>query len=210
MLDARFESFVAGVNAPLVYGMTPGETAHWLWRELQLDLNLCVVKLRRWKRNPRRPDMPWLPPSPGIRSWETAWCYPATVWAEALTAVDIGRGGPTPFQVVTAPWIDAEKLARALKFDGARAEPHWDRNPGIRLVVSDPSRFKPVAAGLQIVQALGPKAWKGAREDWFDKLMGTDRVRLALKRGESWKKIAASWKPRLQTFEENRNAHLLY
>jgi uncharacterized protein YbbC (DUF1343 family) len=111
---------------------------------------------------------------------------------------------------VTAPWIDAEKLARSLRFDGATAQACWGKHPGIRLVVTDPARFKPVAAGLQIVQALGPKAWKGARLEWFDKLMGTDRVRLALKRGDSWKKIAASWQTGHREFIETRAPHLLY
>lgn len=175
MLDPRFESFVACVNLPLVYGLTPGEAARFLQRDLNLDLDLRIAPMRGWRRSARRPDFPWIPPSPGIRSWETAWCYPATVWAEALTAVDIGRGGPTPFQIVTAPWLEAERLARALRFAGARAEPHWTPQPGIRLVVTDPETFRPVTAGLRIIRALGPRAWRGARRDWFRKLMGTDR-----------------------------------
>ncbi len=176
MLDPEFESFVACVNMPLVYGMTPGEAALFLHSDLKLKLDLRISKMTGWKRAPARPRFPWIPPSPGIRSWEIAWCYPATVWAEALTAVDIGRGGSLPFQLVMAPWLDAEKLAYGLKFEGARAVPHWGRHPGIRLVVTEPDTFHPVSAGLKIIHALGPRAWMGARVEWFNKLMGTDRA----------------------------------
>lgn len=203
MLDRRFESFVAGVDLPLVYGMTPGESALFLRSQLRLNLDLHIAKMSGWRRDPRRPDFPWIPPSPGIRSWETAWCYPATVWAEALTAVDVGRGGPTPFQIVCAQWIDAEKLARSLRFEGAAAQPYWGRHPGVRLVVTDSDRFQPVSAGLQIARALGPRAWRGARVEWFDKLMGTDRVRRALKANRP-----ASFA--LGTFKTQRAAHLIY
>lgn len=197
MPEPQFESFVACVNLPLVYGMTPGETAGYLKNDLGLALELRVAKMTGWKRTARRPEFPWIPPSPGIRSWETAWCYPATVWAEALTAIDIGRGGPTPFQLVCAKWIDPEKLSRALKFSGARAEPYWGALPGIRLVVTDPDAFRPVTAGLQIVRALGPRAWKGERLDWFNKLMGTDKPRSPHSR-------------RFKIFQDIRVQHLVY
>lgn len=206
MLDPKFESFVAMVNFPLVYGMTPAESASYLNHNLNHNLHLILSKMRGWTRSETRPAFPWIPPSPGIRSWETAWCYPATVWAEALTAIDIGRGGPTPFQVVTAPWLDAEKTAAKLnarKLTGVNFQPYWGKHPGIRLVVTNPRAIQPVTVGLEIVRALGKKAWTGAREDWFDKLAGTDRLRLALKAGRRW-----TWSHK--AFLRERSNHLLY
>ena len=71
MPDAGLMSFVASIPAPMVYGMTPGETALWLRRRLGLDLDLHVAPMRGYRRENRRaPDWPpWVPPSPGIRSW---------------------------------------------------------------------------------------------------------------------------------------------
>jgi len=101
MLDERFSSFVGCVRAPLHYGMTPGETAAWLKHALALDLDLKVAPMKNYCRQSRRgPDWPpWIPPSPGIRSWETGYCYLATVFGEALPAINIGRNSNLAFQV---------------------------------------------------------------------------------------------------------------
>jgi uncharacterized protein YbbC (DUF1343 family) len=217
-----FESFVAGVPAPLVYGMTPGETARWLKAALAIDVALDVVPMRGYTRDPRRPALPpWISPSPGIRTWETAWCYPATVCCEALPAVDYGRGSVLPFQLVCADGLDAERFTKALnrlRLPGLAFAPHWTANrAGARLIVRDARKLRPVAAGIAILHALqdalgADRLWNqpGTREDFFDKLMGTDQVRLALKGGTDWKDVVASWQPDLAKFDEAKAAHVLY
>ena len=190
------ESFVAGVPMPLVYGMTPGEAARFLQRALKLDLDLCVIPLRGYRRESRRGDWgPWISPSPGIRYWETAWTYPITVFTEALTALDCGRGGTEPFQVLTAPFFEAEPLARALnakRLPGLRAVPYSNRYPGVRLHVTDPDALRPCASALRILGVIqkrygADRLWKaeGTRLEWFDKLMGTDQPRLAVQQGRT-------------------------
>lgn len=221
MLDAGCESFVSGVPAPLVYGMTPGEAAQWLKHVLNLDVDLHVAAMQGWRRGPHRAEKtPWISPSPGIRSWETAWCYPATVGFEALPAVDYGRGSLLPFQVVTAPFIDAETFCAALnrlRLKGVAFQPHWQPSPGARLVVTNPRVFRPVTTGVAILHTLqslygAEKIWShpGTREDFFDKLMGTSSVRESLKNQVPWKKIVNSWRADTAAFDERRTAHLLY
>jgi uncharacterized protein YbbC (DUF1343 family) len=107
MLDPAMESFVAHVPAPFVYGMTIGETARWLRAALRLDLDLHVLPMRGYRADGRRPPgMPWVPPSPGLRAWESAWGYPVGVFSEALPLLRADRGGPLSFQViaVSRPW----------------------------------------------------------------------------------------------------------
>jgi len=100
MLDPAHASFVGRIPAPFVYGMTIGETARWLAAALHLDLDLRIAPMRGYRADGRRPDRAvWLPPSPGIRTWESAWCYPATVFCEALPLLRADRGGPLSFQV---------------------------------------------------------------------------------------------------------------
>ena len=221
MLDPACESFVAGVPAPLVYGMTPGETAQWLKHALNLDVDLHVAAMQGWRRGPRRADRaPWISPSPGLRSWETAWCYPATVCFEALPAIDYGRGSLLPFQVVTAPFIDAENFCAALnrlRLKGVTFVPHWQPAPGARLVITNPRAFRPVATGIAILHTLqslygAEKLWShpGTREEFFDKLMGTNSVREQLKRGFHGKKIVKDWQPARAGFDEIRKSSLLY
>jgi uncharacterized protein YbbC (DUF1343 family) len=215
------ESFVAGVPVPLVYGMTPGEAARFLQRTLSLDLDLRVVPMRGYRRAARRADTtPWISPSPGIRYWETAWTYPLTVFTEALAALDCGRGGTEPFQVLTAPIFEAEPLARklnALRLPGLRFVPYWNRFPGVRLQVTEPDALKPAAAVLQVLavvqQLYGYDAlWSapGTRREWFDKLMGNESARNVLEAGGSVRREIVRWRTEQKAFRAQREKALLY
>lgn len=232
LLQPGFESFVGCVRTPLAYAMTPGETALWLRADLGLDLDLTVVPMAGYHREAwRGTDWPaWVPPSPGIRSWETAACYAATVFTEALPAISCGRTTPLPFQVFGAPWLKAEPVREALAAEGLPGvtfHPHpfvpptdpyaGQLIPGLRMVVGDPLRFKPVLTSVAILAVLQRlhgrrRLWNapGTRPEWFDKLYGTDQVRRALLDGASAAAIAAGWEPELRRFRATRAKHLLY
>lgn len=221
MLDPAFTSFVAGVPAPLVYGMTPGEAARWLKAKLKIDVDLRVAPLRGYDRAAGRGAWgPWISPSPGIRYWETAWSYPAIVPFEALPAVDFGRGGTQPFQVITAPFFDAEKLAAALnklKLDGVQFLPVWNPQPGVRFQVTAPARFRPFATSVAVLHTLQKlygvgRLWgaPGTRPEFFDQLMGTNRVRLALQGGTPWRELVVETDRGLSDFRDERDESVLY
>lgn len=214
------ESFVACVPLPFVYGLTQGEAARFLRDAIGLKLDLRVSRARGWRRSGRcRPDV-WISPSPGIRYWDTAWVYPITVFTEALAGLDCGRGGTIPFQVLAAPWIDAEPLAREInqmELPGLRAAPLWAPSPGIRLMVIDPDRLRPFEAMLHLVCALrdryGHEAlWSapGTRPEWFDKLAGLRTVREALCAGQKAEDIIALYRRDVQIFQRFRARYLLY
>ena len=232
-LKAGFESFVSAIPAPMVYGMTPGETALWLQATQIPDVDLRVAKMTGYSRDAfRGPDWsPWLRPSPAIVSWESAICYPATVGLEGISSLDHGRATDMPFQLVGAPWIAGEDLAAALaeqRLPGVRFYPHHyqsnrpDYAPGktlsgIRMVVTNPKQFRPILTSITLLYCLqslyGPRrlwAPKQCRADFFDKLFGTDTVRLQLKAGATPSQIAESWKAPLRDFSKARRAHLLY
>lgn len=215
------ESFVAGVPVPLVYGMTPGESARYLRQALKLDLDLRVIPMRGYRREARRGAWgPWISPSPGIRYWETAWTYPITVFTEALPALDCGRGGTEPFQVLTAPFMEAEPLARALnakRLPGLQFVPYWNRNPGVRLHVTRPDDLRPAAAAVQILGVLQQSYGKatlwdapGTRREWFDKLMGQTAAREVVEAGRSAGRAVTSWAAGLRAFARARAEALLY
>ncbi len=229
LLKPGCECFVAGIPAPLAYGMTPGETARWLRRVLALDLDLRVAPMAGYRRRAARGAdwPPWIPPSPGIRAWETGYCYPATVFAEALPALDVGRGSNLAFQVVSVPWIQSHPLCdwlNARRLPGAAFYPHPYAagappavRDGVRLAVPDPDAFQPVTTGIAILaaaQALGgaERLWSasGTRPEFFDALCGTDAVRLALQKGTDPAAIRAAWQPGLRAFDADRRACLLY
>ncbi|MBN1268427.1 MAG: DUF1343 domain-containing protein [Kiritimatiellae bacterium] len=229
MLERPFESFVACVPFPLAYGMTPGEAALYLKRELGFDLDLRVAKMQGYAREPEWPaGMPWVPPSPGIRSWATAQTYPATVACEALPALDYGRGANWIFQVVGAPWMDGHRVREALASEslpGVFFEAFsWnavtglytgEEVRGVRILVTDARAFRPVRTGVALLRVLQDlygtdRIWADANIDHFDRLMGTGAVRAGLFAGNPAARIAATWEPGLAAFREKREAILLY
>ena len=157
-------------------------------------------------------------------------CYLATVFCEAIPTIDCGRSTNLSFQLVGSPWmkVDAvlERLTdlplRGVAFRAHRftpqSGPHIDRAlDGVRLVVTDPRRFRPVTAAVSILSVLQEihgrrRVWRsrGARPAFFDALFGTDSVRDALMAGESGPAVARLWRADLRTFARSRETHLLY
>ena len=231
-LDRRCESFVGCVPTPMQYGLTPGETALWLRFALALDLDLNVATLDRYSRcREPHPDWPpWVPPSPRIRSWESACLFTATVAGEALPALDYGSGTELSFQLLGAPWLDAAATIAALEplalpgvgfepqaYEGKTGRYAGARLAGLRLRVTDYASFRPVrtcVAILSTLQALygRERLWaaEGTRPDFFDKLFGTATVREALLDGETGAQIANRWRPDLDRFLAARAPFILY
>ena len=233
MLDPTFASFVAPCPLPLVYGMTPAETAQWMKAALGLGVRLTVVPMEGWSRA----DAAWdgarpayLPPSPGIKTWECAMTYAATVFSEALPGIDCGRGTNLAFRVLGAPWLRAEAFCARMahqRLTGVTFHPYryvagvapyvGKELDGVRLTVTDPARFLPAQVSLALLQTLvelygSARVWrhKGVRPEWFDKLYGTDRVRTHMKSGLPVKPLFAEWARERKDFERARHAALLY
>lgn len=232
MLDPALESFVGFIPSPMQYGMTPGETARWLAATLALDIDLRVSPMRGYHRETvRQPGWPpWVPPSPRIRSWDAACLFTATVFGEALPALDYGSGSGLAFQVIGAPWLDAAKLANhpaTASLPGLRPESiRYQAGSGLyantelegmKLVITDYRLFRPVTTAVTLLAAIrdthtSAPLWSapGTRPEWFDKLFGTDTVRRALHHGNSAADITASWNPGLREFMGTRAGFLLY
>jgi uncharacterized protein YbbC (DUF1343 family) len=182
--------------------MTMGECAFWIVRNYGLQLKLDVVKVVDWSHGDCSPWINFIPPSPAIRSWDSAAMYPATVFTEAYPAVDCDRYGPLAFRVIGAPWLDAAALmgdlGPGLRSCGIEMRPYRYRPQdgthkgilldGILLSVCSPEAFYPVTAGILMLTAIlhrfGDKVFLGGRDEWFDKLYGTDEVRSAVLAGE--------------------------
>lgn len=232
MLDGRFESFVAPCPLPMVYGMTPAEAAQWMVKKYALKVRLTVVPMDGWTRADARWDgsrPEWVPPSPGIKTWESAMTYSATVFSEALPGIDCGRGTNLAFRVLGAPWFRAGLLCQALnaqKPAGVRFHPYryvagvapyqGRELEGIRLSVTAPAVFKPVKTSVLILETLASlyglkRVWQqaGARPEWFDKLYGTDATRHALMANQGSQRFRP-WTSAGRRFMKERQEALIY
>jgi uncharacterized protein YbbC (DUF1343 family) len=232
VLEPAYESFVGPAAMTLATGMTPAEAARWLVRTLGIPVDLRVAPMRGWARDGRRaPDWPeFMPPSPGIRTWESGMTYLATVFSEALPGIDVGRGTNLAFRVLGAPWLHAEEFCRRLRegeLPGVRfhpfryvagVAPHAGRElDGVRLSVTDPDRFRPVTTSVHLLHRLAQmygadRVWRheGARPEWFDRIYGTASVREALQHGVAPAEITRGWRPPQKRFAAGRASVLLY
>ena len=208
--NPAFASFVAPLNVPLCHGMTPGEAATWIVRAEGLDVDLTVIPMAQWSHRCRGPWPDFVPPSPAIRSWDTAVMYPATVFSEAYPALDCDRAGALAFRVLGAPWMKgtelAEELRGPLSVCGMGVRPYryspasgpyaGRRLEGVLLSCEKPDAFYPVTGGVLALAAIrthhAEELARDARPEWFDKLYGGAETRNAIEAGafsalfESW------------------------
>jgi len=114
-ISQELESFVGGYFLPTAYGLTPGELARYVAKLKRLEIDLEVVPLKGWNRESfDETDLLWNVPSPGLPTFAATLCYAGMCLLEATTLSE-GRGTPTPFQYVGAPWLDSDGLYDCLR-----------------------------------------------------------------------------------------------
>jgi uncharacterized protein YbbC (DUF1343 family) len=229
VLEPEYASFVGQYPIPIRHGMTIGELARLFNDAFGIGAELHVVPMRGWRRDAAEPGrtLPWVPPSPNMPTPETALVYPGTALLEGTNASE-GRGTTRPFEIVGAPYVDADALAErmnALGLPGVRFRPTWftptfskhagELCGGVQLHVTDRDAFHPVRTGIALLvalQALYPDAFAflPGEPPFFDRLAGNGWVREAILAGESAVDIEARWLPELQRFEAMRGRYLLY
>lgn len=227
--EEKWLSFIGLYPVPRVYGFTVGELARYLNREHAIGCVLTVVPMVGYKRNMRWADISddWVPPSPNIPSPESAVCFAATGTIGTLGTLHIGIGTEMPFQVVGAPWVNAEATARALnlmRLPGVRFRPmtfvpeKWlfrgNKVGAVFLDVVDPVRFQPTRTGVAMLAhfvATYPEfKIPKDRYEGFDRAMGTSKVREAILRGDDARKIWTRWSQQVLDFSMERQKYLLY
>jgi uncharacterized protein YbbC (DUF1343 family) len=168
ILDPAYRSFVGLHPLPVRHGRTIGELAQLFRDEAFPECDLTVLPMKGWEREMWFDDtgLPWVMPSPNMPTLETATVYPGMCLLEG-TNISEGRGTTRPFELLGAPFIDAEPFARELnqlRLPGAHFRPTWfqptfqkfagEMCGGAQLHVTDRDRFAPFQTGLEIIRAL--------------------------------------------------------
>ncbi len=235
MLDAEFRSFVGTDRIPLLHGMTAGELALLFGERAGYRGRVRVVTVRGLARASNWGAAPWVPTSPNIPTLHAAHVYPAFGLFEGVLLSE-GRGTPTPFELVGAPWVDPDRWLREIDarggLPGLRLEPaSFTPRPipaaprlrfpdeevrGLRASLTDLDAFRPVRAGLTAmaaVRAAHPDrfAWRETGQGfWLDQLLGTDRIRLGIEQGVPVPELMDREAAAVAAFLEERRPHLLY
>ncbi|MDG2221575.1 MAG: DUF1343 domain-containing protein, partial [Rubripirellula sp.] len=232
MLSRGYESFVGGAKIPMRHGLTIAELARFFQHEDHLDLALDIVSMESWCSDSVWQDLgrAWIPPSPNLPTTQSVRLYPGQVLLEG-TNLSEGRGTTVPFEMVGAPFIDAEALAAALQqvfSDSVRVLPACFRPTfdkwagelcgGVSLHVIGPDRFRSFPMTIRMlaeIKRLYPSGFRWLDPPYeyelekqpIDILYGNDQLRLQLGVVEPSLLSAA---PNVVQYRENIGEAMLY
>jgi uncharacterized protein YbbC (DUF1343 family) len=225
VLDPALNSFVGCSAIPLRHGMTVGELASMFNDEITPKVNLTVIRMKNWQRSDwlDSTGLPWINPSPNMRSLNAALLYPGIGMLEYAKNYSVGRGTDAPFEEIGADWIRGRELASYLnsrRIPGVRVHPvtftptsSYFANQtvqGVRFVITDRDAFQSVLFGLELAAAL-QKLFPGKMDFAASrKLIGSDAVVAALQLPAEPAAIQRSYAGGLAAFQALRSRHLLY
>jgi uncharacterized protein YbbC (DUF1343 family) len=226
LLDPRFKSFVGMYPIPARHGMTVGELARLFNDRHGIGADLVVIRAENWRRSRWFDDtgLPWVNPSPNLRSLAALQSYPGSVYFEGTNVAE-GRGTDRPFEQVGASWLNAPAVAarmNAMQLPGIRFEsttvvvepgaPKFAGQtiPAIRFAITDRQAYRPVRTALLLIDEIRRQhpndfAWRPS----IDRLTGSDKVRHAIA-GGALPSLLAEWDREAAAFVEARKPYLLY
>jgi uncharacterized protein YbbC (DUF1343 family) len=224
MLDVDKTSFTAYFALPVRYGLTIGELAELFNKENHIHCDLHVIAMKNWRRNYFYEDtgLPWVPPSPNLRTLKGSILYPGLEILQNA-GVSVGRGTEAPFEEFGAPWMRGEDVASILnerRITGVRFEAQefipvaglyaGRRCGGVAIRILDMRLVRSMSIGMEIASVL-----KQLYPEQFDVtklllLTGNAEAIRELKDENSPEQIIAGWSKALQAFEGMRRKHFLY
>jgi len=224
ILDDGSQSFVGFHTLPVRHGMTVGELATMFNHEMEMGVDLQVVKAVGWRRGDYfdRTGLLWINPSPNMRSLTEALLYPGIGLLE-YSNLSVGRGTDTPFEVIGAPWLDGIRLARELnqsELPGVRFVPirftpdsskfAGEQCGGVNIIVIDREGFRPVRTGLETAHCLRrlyPDDWLAAK---LERLLCSQKTLSALIAGKPVDELEGIYETELEEFRQRRSEFMLY
>ncbi len=235
LTEEPFISFVSQFKIPYIYGQTCGELASMLNEEnmLKKKCKLTVVKMKGWHRsmNWEQTGLEWVISSPHIPNKNSSYFYAVTGILGELGYVSTGIGYTLPFQLIGAPWIEAEKLSVSmnnLKLPGLEFRPIYfkpfysnfkDQNcQGVQIHILDYKKAKLSEVQFYIMQEINKlypdkAVFNNANKDrfnMFDKVSGSDQIRLRFSKNNSVDDIIDYWYKDVENYRKMSKKYYLY
>jgi uncharacterized protein YbbC (DUF1343 family)/CubicO group peptidase (beta-lactamase class C family) len=216
LLDRDQLSFVGYFPLPLRHGMTMGELAGLFNGENHIGANLTVVPMKDWHRGDwfDAGDLPWINPSPNMRSLNAALLYPGVAMLEYAKNYSVGRGTDAPFEQIGAEFIHGPELAAYLnrrRIPGVRVyATRFQAGEGVRFVIVNREALDSARLGLEIAAAL-QKLYPGKIDFGVGKkLIGSAEVIRALGAGDDPREIQQKMADSVAAFVKLREKYLIY
>ncbi|MEE2877096.1 MAG: DUF1343 domain-containing protein [Candidatus Neomarinimicrobiota bacterium] len=233
-----FQSLLGYHLVPIRHGMTVGEYALMVnetgWIRESETCELTVVPMSNWLRE-MWIDETGLAKMPIWKGSDTGETLAASSGLGLLegTNVSFGEGTITPFRVVGAPWLVSDQIIRGLKRSGlpgvsfesvtfrpdslspliARPIYRGETCYGVRLIIHDRDKFRPVKTAvtiLSLIAGLEPRRFKWTGNNYIDSLYGHNYLRLFIAQERDVSKLPATWSQEVIQFNQFRQKFLLY
>lgn len=219
VLRPAFKSFVGMHPVPIVYGMTIGEYAKMIngekWLANGVQCNLTVIACEGYSHE-RSLFMLQTKPSPNLPNVLAIYLYPSLCWFEG-TDISVGRGTDKPFQCYGSPSLKNQSYTFTVeKKSGAMNPPHV----GKLCYGADLSKLNDYEVRnerkLNLTYLI--QAYKNyssptnffLKNNFFDKLAGSDVLRKQIINKTDEKTIRKSWEKDGMAFKKIRKKYLLY
>ena len=233
LVEDGFVSFVSRFAIPYLYGQTPGELALYLNAQAENPCKLTVVEMQGWTRDMTWDEtgLEWIVASPHVPHGRTAIYYPVTGIFGEFYYINIGVGYTMPFEVMGAPWVNADSLASALNalelpgvvFRGLHYKPYYsvfkgENIQGVQVHITDYEKAALSEIQFYVVQEM-MRLWPD--KDWFklcdqkrfgmfNKVCGTDQIQELFGQRYRWEDAKAYWDKDVEKYREASSKYYLY
>lgn len=255
--EEGYISFVSQYNIPYLYAQTPGELAlmvneeareRWeadsakvLSDSLSMKKNgvlykpcrLTVVPMEGWHRDMLWEDtgLEWVVASPHVQTGHTAYFYPMTGILGEFGFFNIGVGYTLPFELLGAPWIDAQLLAdsmNALNLPGLIFRPIYyqpfysvfkgEQIQGVQIHLMDFGAAHLTSVQFYLLEMLNKlypehrffEECDPKRFHMFDIVCGTGFVREQFAKTYRWADLADYWMKDVEAYRVRSSKYYLY
>ena len=237
LTEPGFISFVSQFPIPYIHGLTVGELAIYLNEEgllkNKIKCKLTVVRMKGWKRQMtfEETGLPWIPSSPHIPHNYSPMFYPISGILGELYVMNIGVGYTLPFQLFAAEWVNADSLSKSMNnlklpgllFRPIHFTPYYSVSKdhavhGVQVYVTDYKKAELSLVQFWVLQECH-RLWPNhnvfelcekSRLNMFDKVCGTDKIRLEFCKTFRVDSIQKLWENGVEPFRQKAKKHFLY
>jgi uncharacterized protein YbbC (DUF1343 family) len=219
ILDTAFRSFIGIDPIPVVYGLTTAELAKMIkgecWIKRCEQLKLIIIPCKNYSHSSRvKLD---ISPSPNLKNELAILLYPSLCFFEG-TVISLGRGTSFPFQVYGHPEMKshAQFSFKPVSMPESVSPPWKDslcygvdlRTKSIHSIYKE--RKINLTYLIEAYKALGKDSAFFLKNNFIDKLAGTDQFRKQILHGLSEMNIRKTWDSDLKLFKLKSRKYLIY
>lgn len=213
VLEDKFKSFVGMHNVPVVYGLTIGEYATMIngegWLSGNEKCDLKIVALENWFHGMDSAYELPIAPSPNLPNSHSIELYPSLCLFEG-TPVSVGRGTDKPFQIIGYPTYCNKNFSFVpIPIKGVSENPPYKNQKCYGL-----TDLKPVKNQLNLSYIMEMYSCYKDKQSFFtsffNKLVGTEKLKQQIVSGMSEDEIRDSWQKDLENYNKIKDKYTIY